>query len=223
MTARPATARAGYLLSLFTSVQLALQSSYSASFSSFANSSIALVFGLAITGVIFGIVRVFGAAWIADRLLRSNWTTLAAVAERKTRQDRGAIASLMLHRLALLAARIAVVPAEARSDAANLRQLRTALSIIDLRQASLSLSRRTISAADALLARLVSVFRAHTVGRLPDELAGQLDSTIALTLQEPAGEARNQALTGLAGIRSGLFPEMPAYEPREAEPRRRAA
>ena len=48
----------------------------------------------------------------------------------------------MQHRLALLAARITVVPAEAKSDAANLRQLRTALNILDVRQAGLGLSRR---------------------------------------------------------------------------------
>ena len=61
-----------------------------------------------------------------------------AIGERSLRspnasrtEDRVAIASLMQHRLALLAARITVVPAEARRDAANLRQLRTALSIIN--------------------------------------------------------------------------------------------
>ena len=130
----------------------------------------------------------------------------------------------MQHRLALLAARIAVVPAEARSDAANLRQLRAALSIIDVRQASLGLSRRARAAIEAFLARLASVCRIHTAGRLPDRAwSGQLDDTIAFTLQEPSGEARDQALIGLAGVRSGLFRESPAYQPQEVEHRRIAA
>jgi uncharacterized membrane protein YccC len=60
MAARPATARVGTLLAIFTSVQLALQPSYSASFDSFANANIALVFGVALTGVICGIVRFLG-------------------------------------------------------------------------------------------------------------------------------------------------------------------
>src|SRR5262249_26955217 len=154
---------------------------------------------------------------------RSNWKTLAAVAERKRSQDGVEVASLMQHRLALLAARMAAVPAGARSDAANLRQLRTALSIIDLRQASVGLSRRASAAIDALLAGLASVFRTHTVGRLPNELAERLDGTIASVLQEPAGEAHDDALLGLAGIRTGLFPEAPAYEPHEPEQRRIAA
>jgi uncharacterized membrane protein YccC len=221
MAARPATARAGSWLAIFISVQLALQSSYEGSFPSFANASIALFVGVALTAVTCGIVRLAGTGWIASRLLRSNWKTLAAVAERKSPGDRVAIASLMQHRLALLAARITVVPAEARRDAANLRQLRTALSIIHLRQARLS--RRAMAAIDGLLARLADAFRAHTAGPLPDDLVGGLDGTIASTLREGASEDRNEALIGLAGIRAGLFPQAAPYQPHQHEPRRVAA
>jgi uncharacterized membrane protein YccC len=223
MAARPTTARIGSMLAIYISVQLALNSSYSGDFSSFANSSIALMLGIALTGVVCGIVRLLGASWIASRLLRSNWRTLAAVAESKSRQDRVTIASLMQHRLALLALRITVVPAEARSDAANLRQLRTALSIIEVKRASFALSRRTRAVIDAFLTRLASVCRTHTVGQLPDELVGQLDTTIASTLQESPGELRDQALIGLAGVRSGLFPGSTAYKPQEVEHRTIAA
>jgi uncharacterized membrane protein YccC len=223
MAARPATARVGTLLAIFTSVQLALQPAYSASFDSFANANVALVFGVALTGVICGIVRFVGTGWIANRLLRSNWTTLATVAEGRASQDRIAVSSLMQHRLALLAARAATVPAESRSDAANLRQLRAALSIIDVRQASFGLSRAARAAIEALLARLASVSRVNIAGGVPVELLAQLDDTIAFTLQEPAGEARNEALVGLSGIRFGLFREAPAYQPHEPEQRRMAA
>ncbi|HXO69135.1 MAG TPA: FUSC family protein, partial [Bradyrhizobium sp.] len=151
MEARPATARAGAWFAVFTSAQLALQSSYVGSFASFTNASAALFIGVALTAMTCGIARGLGTGWIASRLLRSNWKTLAAVAERTSPADRVAIASLMQHRLALLAARISVVPAEAERDAANLRQLRTALSIIHLRQARLS--RHAMAAIDALLGR----------------------------------------------------------------------
>jgi uncharacterized membrane protein YccC len=223
MAARPATARVGAMLAIYLSVELALTETYSADFSSYANSSVALMLGIAMTGVVCGIVRLLGASWIASRLLRSNWKTLATVAERKSREDRVEIASLMQHRLALLATRITVVPAEARSDAANLRQLRTALSIIDVERASVGLSRRTRAAIDAFLAHLARVCRIHTVGRLPDELAGQLDAAIAITLQDSPGEVRDSALTGLAGVRSGLFPQSPTYRPQEIEHRTLAA
>lgn len=157
MSARPATARVGAMLAIYISTQLALNETYSADFSSYANSSVALMLGVALTGVTCGLVRLLGANWIASRLVRSNWTTLAAIAERRSKQDRLALASLMQHRLALLAARIAVVPAEARSDAANLRQLRTALNILDTRRASFGLSRRTRAAIEAFLAHLALI------------------------------------------------------------------
>jgi uncharacterized membrane protein YccC len=223
MAARPATAAIGALLANFISVQLALQPFYTADFASFANSSIALMLGVGLTGVISGIVRFFGTGWIARRLLRSNRETLAAVAARKSWQDRVAVASLMQHRLALLAQRIAAVPAEARSNAANLRQLRTALNIIDVRQASFGLSLPARAAIEALLARLASILATPSAGQLPDDLLGQLDSTIPFTLREPASETRNQAIIALAGIRSGLFPEAPAYRPLPPEPREIAA
>jgi hypothetical protein len=129
----------------------------------------------------------------------------------------------MQHRLALLAARIAAVPAESRSDAANLRQLRAALSIIDVRQAGSGLPRPARAAIEALLVRLAPICRTYTAGRLPVELLAQLDDTIAFTLQQPAGEARDEALVGLTGIRFGLFREAPAYQPHEPEQWRMAA
>ena len=223
LAARPATARLGSMLAIYTSVQLALNSSYEADFSSFANSNVALMLGVALTGVVSGIVRLFGSGWVADRLLRSNWETLAAVAESKNAHDRVATAGLMQHRLALLAARIAVVPAEARSGAANLEQLRAALSLIDLEQASVFLSRRARAAIDAFLADLALACRANPIGRLPDELVGQLDRTIASALQEAASEHRGVAMVGLTAIRIVLFPGAAPYRPNAHEPGRAAA
>ena len=223
MAARPATARIGSMLAIFIAVQLALNSSYEADFASYANASVALMLGVALTGVICGIVRLLGAEWIANRLLRSNWETLAMVAERKSHGDRVAIASLMQHRLALLAARITTVSAEAKGDAANLRQLRTALSIMDVKRASFGLSGRAKVVIDTFFAQLSGVCRTGTVGQLPEELTAQLDTTIAFTLQELPGAVRDSALIGLAGVRAGLFPEAPAYQPHELEPGRMAA
>jgi len=105
----------------------------------------------------------------------------------------------------------------------NLRQLRAALNIIDVRQASLGLSLPARAAIEALLARLTAILATPSVGQLPDDVLGQLDSTIPFTLREPANEIRSQAIIALAGIRSGLFPEVPAYQPLPPEPREIAA
>ena len=198
-------------------VQLALESSYSASFASFINASISLLLGVVVTGIVSGVVRASGAEWIARRLVRSNWTTLATIAESRGRQDHAALASVMLHRLALLAARLAVLPADTRKEAANLRPLRVGLNIIDLRRARPSLSRRTLALIDEMLARLAYDCRAHTGGPLPYDLVTSLDRAIAATLHEPAGNTRNAALMGLIGIRCGLFPEAPAYQPHKPD------
>jgi len=112
---------------------------------------------------------------------------------------------------------------EARRDAANLRQLRTALNVLDARRASFGLSRRARAAIEAFFARVASICRTHTTGPLPDGFVGQLDGTIALTLQESPSEARDQVLMGLAGVRSGFFPESPAYQPQQIEQRTIAA
>ena len=48
-------------------------------------------------------------------------------------------------------------------------------------------------------------------------------SAEAATLQEPAGDTRNAALIGLVGLRCGLFPEAPAYQPHKPDHRRLAA
>jgi uncharacterized membrane protein YccC len=217
MAARPATASVGSIFAIFISVQLALTDTYSADFLSYANSSVALMLGVALTGVICGLVRLVGADWIARRLLQSNWRTLAAVAERKSDQNPFALASLMQHRLALLAARVAVVPADARRDAANLRQLRTALNILEVRRASLGLSRRARATIEAFFARVASICRISMAGPLPEGLVEQLDNAIAFTLQESPGKARDEVLLGLTGVRSGLFPRSPAYQPHEIE------
>ncbi|MCC8937517.1 FUSC family protein [Bradyrhizobium sp. Arg68] len=223
MMARPATARIGALLAIYLSVQLALTETYSADFSSYANSSVALMVGVALTGVICSIVRLLGAEWIAGRLLRSNWETLAAVAGGKSDQDRLALATRMQHRLALLATRVTVVAAEARRDAANLRQLRTALNVLDLRRTGRALSRRTGAAIEAFLPHLASIGATGKTGSLPEALLGEIDDAIAFALQETSGEDRDRALLALGGVRSGLFPQSPDYQPREPEQRTMAA
>jgi uncharacterized membrane protein YccC len=219
LAARPKTASLGTLLAIFVALQLALESSYTASFASFVNASISLLLGVAITGIVCGVVRASGAEWTARRLLRSNWTTLATVAESRGRQDRAALASVMLYRLALIAARLAVLPDDARKEAANLRPLRAGLNIIELGRARPGLSRRTLALIDDMLARLARDCRAHTGGPLPYDLVTTLDMAMAAALQEPAGDTRNAAVTGLIGIRSALFPEAPADEPTPDQPR----
>ena len=90
IAARPATARVGAMLANLLPVQLALTVSYSADFSSFANSSIALMLGVGLTGVICGSFASSGPAGSREdcseatgrRLLRSPTQVMARIVSR---------------------------------------------------------------------------------------------------------------------------------------------
>jgi hypothetical protein len=97
------------------------------------------------------------------------------------------------------------------------------LNVLDVRRTSSGLSRRARAAIEAFLAHLASIYRNQVDDRLPDGLLRQLDNTIAFTLQETPAEARDEVLIGLAGIRSGLFPQSRAYQAYEIERRTIAA
>ena len=214
MAARPATGRAGSWLAIFTSVQLALQSSYTGSFASFANSSIALVVGVALTG-----------HYLRHRSPARNRLDRRPIAAkqlenarrgRRTQVARGSRRDCQSHAASPRPACRAHHRRSCRGEARR-RQSSPAENGPEHHRspAGDGLSRRTTAAIEELLARLASVFRTHAAGRLPDELVGRLDSTIASTLREPASEDRNEALIGLAGIRAGLFPEAAPYQPPE--------
>jgi len=77
LMARPATAFIGLALGIITATLLALQSTYSADFATFINSSVSLVIGMAVAAVVTRLMRSVGAEWSARRLMRTNWATLA--------------------------------------------------------------------------------------------------------------------------------------------------
>jgi uncharacterized membrane protein YccC len=211
LIARPATSFIGMALAANTSTLLALQSTYVADFQSYANSSVAFLLGMAMAAVVTRLGRTVGAEWIAQRLMKTSWTTLAVTAERRGLNDRAAFAGLMLDRLGLLTQRIAAMDEADRSDIANLSQLRVGINIIDLRRARRLLAPSTLQAIDDMLTTLAVAARNHAGGALPDELLERIDLALARTVEEPAGKAREDALIGLTGIRRGLFPHALHY------------
>ncbi|SHN69728.1 FUSC family protein [Bradyrhizobium erythrophlei] len=211
LIARPATSFIGMALAANTATLLALQSTYVANFQSFANTSIAFLFGMLMAAVVTRLGRTAGAAWIARRLMKTSWATLAVTAERRGLNDRAAFAGLMLDRLGLLTQRIAAMDDADRSDVVNLSQLRVGINIIDLRRARRSLAPATLEAIDRMLTALAVAARKHAGGAMPAELLKRIDIALARTVEEPAGKPREDALIGLTGIRRGLFPAAAAY------------
>jgi uncharacterized membrane protein YccC len=223
LTARPQTNSIGMPLAVNSATLLALQSTYSADFASYANSSIAFMVGMVMATIVTRLARSVGADWMAERLMQSSWSTLALTAERRGQHDRAAFAGLMLDRLGMLTQRLAAIDDADRSDIANLGQLRVGLNIIDLRRARRMLAPATLAAIDDMLGALAVAARNHRGGPLPQELLTRIDHALAQAVQEPPGKARQDAVLGITGIRRGLFPEAGAYEGEPSRQRRLVA
>ncbi|MGX1103829.1 MULTISPECIES: FUSC family protein [Bradyrhizobium] len=217
LIARPKTAPIGMALAANTATLLALQSTYSADFASFANTSVAFFLGVVIAEIVTRIARGVGAEWIAKRLMTSSWQTLAVAAERRGHGDRAQFAGLMLHRLGLLVQRIAFISESDRRDADSLVQLRIGLNIIDLRRARYGLAALTVRAIDNMLDDLAAAFRAHADEAMSAELLTSIDAALSAVVKDPNERARDDALLGLVGIRRGLFPDAPAYRSQPEE------
>ena len=219
LIARPTTTPIGMALGANGATLLALQSAYNADFESFANSSAAFMVGMVAAIVLTRLMRSARAEWIAHRLLQTSWITLAETAERRGNNDRATFVGIMLDRLGLLAQRITAIPEAERRDLDSLRQLRVGLNIIDLRRARHGLSPPTLRAIDAMLDQLASACRNRAAAPMPATLLSAIDAALAKALDEQAAPAKEDALIGLVGIRTGLFPDGPPYHMRPPEPR----
>lgn len=211
LIARPKTAPIGMALAANGATLLALQSTYSADFESYANSATAFMIGMVAAVVLTRLVRSVRAEWMVQRLLRTSAAMLAETAEHRGRHDRAAFMGVMLDRLGLLAQRAAAIPTADRHQLDGLSQLRVGLNIIDLRRARHGLTRPTIAAMDAMLDRLAEACRTRAGEPMPAELLGAIDTALDAALDEPPASAKEDALIGLVGIRTGLFPHGPAY------------
>lgn len=220
LIARPATTFIGMALAANTATLMALQQTYGTDFVSFANSSIAVLFGMSSAAVITAMARSFGAEWMARRLMRTGWVALAVAAERRGKHDRAVFVGVTLNRLGQLVQRLAAIPESDRGDVANLSQLRVGLNIIDLRRARHQLTQRTLRAIDHMLDELATALRQHQGGPVPEALLAPIDAALAEAVDETNPAAKEQAMIGLVGIRRGLFPDAAPYRP-HSEPSRR--
>jgi uncharacterized membrane protein YccC len=223
LIANPTTRSIGSPLAVNSSTLLALQSTYAADFAAFANSAVAFVIGIVVAIVVTRTARAVGSEWIARRLLRTGWVSLAVAAERRGKRDRATFVGAMLSRLALLVQRLAAIPEIDRRDVDNLSQLRVGLNIIDLRRARHHLSSNTLQAIDGMLDRLATAFRSRADAPLPETLLTDIDSALAAAVDDPDTLAKEDALIGLVGIRRGLFPESSPYQSQASVPRKSIA
>jgi uncharacterized membrane protein YccC len=213
LAARPQTFFTGMLLAANGASLMALQSTYSADFASFANSSVAFLIGTELSVVTILLIRTVGAEWSVRHLMRKGWLALADAAEHRGHRDRAAFAGLMLNRIGLLAPRLEALKQNELRNVDNLRELRVGLNIVDLRRARHGLSPRTLEAMDAMLDQLAADYRNYDGDTMPPELLARIDHALAEAMTESKADVRGDALIGLVGIRRGLFPKADAYLP----------
>ncbi|QUS41651.1 FUSC family protein [Tardiphaga alba] len=212
LIARPATFFIGMMLAANTATMMALQETYSADFASFANSSIAFFVGMELSAISIRLIRSVGSEWSVRRLMRRGWIAIAKAAEGRGNRDRAAFAGVMLNRIGVLAPRLLALKGSDLRKIDNLRELRVGLNIVDLRRARHHLSMRTLTAIDAMLDELAASFRKHDGTAMPQALLCRVDHAMAAAIDD-RGAGRTDALIGLVGIRRGLFPDAPDYQP----------
>jgi uncharacterized membrane protein YccC len=207
----PATARAAGPIGLIAATQLALSSSYSADFATYANGSAAAIVGLGATAMIIGIFRSVSAEWTAWRLLRRSRVEVANIAADRSAVTLDVFAALMLDRLSLVVPRLAI-GADGADDAATsaLADIRVGVNVLGLQRALAHLPEQLRRAVRTMLDAVATHYRRRNLDHADAALLRTIDRAIAAAVQDPATISRDLLLQ-LSGIRRGLFPNATPY------------
>jgi uncharacterized membrane protein YccC len=209
LVSRPATFGTGMVMGAVGSTTLGLENGFTGDFPSYVNGALALIFGLAAALLTTRLIRSFGAAYSARRLLRAGWKDIAAAASLHGGQDRAHLTGIMLDRLGLLAPRLAAVSPGADLAAADMLQdLRVGLNVIGLQQQLDHLPPAIRPQTTALLAGIAAYYRGNPLAGAPPALLAQVDEAIRAAACH--GTREREALMLLVGLRGVLFPGAPA-------------
>lgn len=212
MLSRPKLFLPGMILIANFASLLSIQNHYVADFALYVNSGISTVLGLLFALLTTRLFRSVGAEWSARRLVRQGWALLAAAAEGRGRQDRDRFMVRMLDLLGLLAPRLASLPAGSVVAGVDmLDEVRIGLNILNLRRARNGLPAADREALNGLLAGIAAHYRARQRSSHPlpppQELKAALEASLSRLRTLAPGDARDEALLGLIGLRFGLFPD----------------
>jgi uncharacterized membrane protein YccC len=215
LMAIPRYALIGLPLAVGLSLNLALQTSYTADMASFLNTATAVVIG-SLTGLaVTKLMRAVGVETGAWRLLRAGWRDLAALADRTFQPTRAEWASRMLDRVGLLMPRLRRAGRDPELETADaLRDLRTGVNMIGLREIARNLDERARNAMAPVFDGIAAHFRALARGRgdVPSTaLLGYLDRLIGDILTTRSPSARHKGLAAAVGVRRNLYPDAPPY------------
>lgn len=214
LVSRPQFNMIAMLLAVNTASFVGLQANYSADFGAFINSSIASVLGGIFALVWTLATRPFGAALVAQRLVKAGWADLAATSRSGRNADEKAFAGRVFDRLGQLVPRLAQGVSEDVAAADLLVELRVGINVLDLqrlRHKLTSLQHRRLQQLLDAIARFYGT-RAAT-GRAvdpPASLLGAIDETLCDFIQGVEPGLRRNVVQALVGLRLALFAGAPA-------------
>ena len=197
----------------------------SADMAAFLNSSTAVVIGSSTGVAVTQLIRVIGSETGARRLLRAGWRDLADLANRTFQPTRADWASRMLDRVGLSdAAPGRAGPIRNLQPADALRDLRTGINIIDLRQIAPVVPRAGAHATprrgccNGIATRISAALHAGGANRLACVCSTDVDALIRDILVQSAPSARHKGVAAAVGLRRNLYPDAPPYRRRAAAP-----
>ena len=214
MMAIPAYAPIGSALALGFTVEISLQTTYTADLATILNSNSAFVLGGVAALVVTRLMRVIGTQASARRIIRATYRDLADLAQGAT-VTRNQWTSRMLDRVALLLYRQPRFEPRPQHEFADaLRDLRLGANIIETRSIGSEMSDRAQEALAAMFAGLAAYFRALARGRgapLVDDFLQKID--LAIGEVAACSASRNACVAAVVGLRRTLYPGAPPYRP----------
>jgi uncharacterized membrane protein YccC len=188
---------------------LALQETYSEDFTSFINTYVAQIIGIAASLWSTRIFRSVGAAWSARRILKRGWRDLADLAAGRRRDDYLDWTSLMLDRMGLISARLALAQHPEEFFATDaLADMRTGLNIITLRDAAATRNLPQVARVLDLIAEAYERLIAGERDVFGPQLLHALDETIRALADVPIAAHDIRVPASLIGLRRALYPNV---------------
>lgn len=207
---RPELALVTLLLAANGAGSLSVQSHYNADFTLYVNEGLAVVGGLAFAWIWVLVTKPFGAEIAARRLVRSGWADLAASAAGSRLQDHRVLVSRTLDRLGQLVPRLASGAIGDGLATDGLRDLRIGYNVLDLQRDRRALPKMAKTRVNTVLEGVAGHFqtqaKAGAASAPPLGLRDDVDQAIIAVLTQRAGQAADNALQALVGLRQALFP-----------------
>jgi uncharacterized membrane protein YccC len=219
LMAIPAYAPVGLALALGFNVELSLQTSYTADLAAIINSNSAFVLGGVAALIVTRLMRVIGTQASAQRLLRATYRDISDLAAGRAHPTREAWVSRMMDRVALLLYRQPRFEPQRRHEFADaLEDLRLGVNMIETQAMAPGMSKPAQDALAPMFTDLAAHFAALARGHVA-QLGGDLLQKIDIAISEVmACTATTPAcIAAIVGLRQTLYPDAPAYQPRQTE------